>query len=114
MASPPPGLPITTDPAAVQDFILHRTTALPAPCPSRQVLDYLGHVGIDFLLFQRGSGSTWFLRSQHERFRDMPFTDRVVVANAKLVHTQLLDLMGKCHSSYDDGDLVVLDLRNEQ
>ena len=116
MASPPPGLPITTDPAAVQDFILHRTTALPAPCPSRQVLDYLGHVGIDFLLFQRGNGSTWYLRSQHERSWGMQFTftDRVIHANAKLVHTQLLELMSKCPKLYDDGDMVVLDLRNEQ
>ena len=114
MASPPPGLPITTDPAAVQDFILHRTTALPAPCPSRQLLDYLRHVAIDFLLFQRGKGSTWFLRSQQVGFWDMEFSDRVIHANAKLVHTQLLELMSKCPKLYDDGDMVVLDLRNDQ
>ena len=130
IASPPPGLPITTDSAALRDVLMARTTELPPHSPSSLTLDYLRRVGIDFLVFQRGPGenspwylrwrgtlgndSTWYLRKREPIFRSWAVPDRAIRVYAWLVHDQLLELMSKCPKPYDDGDLVVLDLRNEQ
>ena len=64
MVSPPPGLPITTDPAAVQRLHPAPDDRPAASQPEPPDLDYLRHVGVDFLLFQRGNDSIWCLRTQ--------------------------------------------------
>jgi hypothetical protein len=103
MVSPPPGLPVTTDPAAFRGFIMQRTTAFPSPSTSRQMRDYLRHIGIDFLLLQRG-------RWDRQGIPDHPFFERVACLNMRLVQAQLLELMSKCQKRYDDGAIVALDL----
>ena len=109
MASPPPGLPVTSDPAAIDDFIMHRRNTLPPPVPSSQVVDYLRHSGVEYLLFQRGPRSTWYLRA--DAIPDPPFVFRVYLATAFVFHEALLDMMKHYPKLYDDGDVVVLDVR---
>jgi len=108
MASPPPGLPVTSDPAALTDFIMHRRNTLPPPVPSIEVIDYLRHSGVEYLMFQRGPRSTWYLRESE--FPDHPFVFRVYLATAYVFHEALLDMMKHLPKLYDDGDVVVLDL----
>ena len=110
MTSLPPGLPVTSDPAALRDFIMRRRDTLPPPSPTGQVLDYLRHSGVDYLLFQRGPRSTWYLK-QNLKY-DFPFVFRVYVSTAMVFHQTLLDMMEHCPILYDDGDVVVLDLRS--
>ena len=108
MTSPPPGLPVTSDLAALDDFIMHRRSTLPPPAPSSQVIDYLRHSGVEYLIFQRGPGSTWYLREPV--IPDHPFALRVNLAAAFVFHKALLDMIKHCPKLYDDGDVVVLEV----
>jgi hypothetical protein len=108
MVSPPPGLPITPHEADLHDFLMNRSSDLPSPYPSEQVLDYLRRCGVDVLAFQRRHGSVWYLRRDDVPAK--PVLARTIFAIALTVHKQLADLIGKCPILYDDGDLIVLDL----
>jgi hypothetical protein len=108
MASPPPGMPIAADRSALHHFLIDRAGDLPPPAPCEQLLGYLRHAGIDFLIFQRGD-SVWFL---HPEIPDHPLWNRTAHAVGMLIYRQLTNLMNKCKILYDDGDMVVLDVRS--
>jgi hypothetical protein len=109
MASPPPGLPITSDPIGLRDFLSHRTTRFPPPGPSDQILRYLRDAGVEYVMFQRGEDTAWYT---HTRIADKPYWNRLVRTLALLVLGELKGLIQHCKAIYDDGDLIVLDLNS--
>jgi hypothetical protein len=110
MVSPPPGIPVAADRSAVSNYILKRTPLFPVPAPSEQVLGYLRQVGIDFLILQRGEDCYWSLHEQQD-IDEKPMWNRQVQTIERLVYREMLGLMKHCIILYDDGDMVVLDLR---
>jgi hypothetical protein len=111
MVSPPPGMPVTADRSALSDFILQRAADLPVPVSSNQVLEYLRQVGIDFLILQRGEDCLWSWR-EDQAIEEKPVWMRLVQTVERVVRRPLLGLMEQCNIVYDDGDMVVLDLRS--
>jgi len=107
MTSPPPGLPITTDPAGLRDFLSQRTNRLPPPAPTDEVLRYFRHAGIEYLMFQRGENTAWYNKPLIAK---KPYWSRLVNTFAALVLRESMGLMRRCKTIYDDGDLIVLDL----
>jgi len=110
MVSPPPGMPVAADRSALIDFIMHRTVDLPLPAPPDQLLGYLQHVGTEFLMFQRGENCFWS-RRQREAADEKPRWNRMVQTVERVVHKELVGLINICDVLYDDGDVVVLDVR---
>ncbi len=111
MVSPPPGMPVAADRSALDDFVMHRTVEFPLPTPSDRFQVYLQQVGIDFVMFQRGEDC---LRCQRQRepVDEGPRWNRVVQTFDRLVLKQLVSLIDICTILYDDGDMVVLDVRS--
>jgi hypothetical protein len=107
LASPPPGLPITSDPIGLRDFLARRTTKLPPPGPSDRVLRYFRDAGIEYLMFQRGEETGHYTST---KVADKPYWIRLARTMIILVIRELKGLMPSCNVIYDDGDVAVLDL----
>lgn len=112
MTSPPPGMPVSLDWSALRGFLGHTTTEFPPPCPSEDLLSYLRHVGIDFVIFQRGKGTVWYTRDVGPPNKSKSYQIRMIFTIRKLVSEELNGLQSKCKVVHDDGDIVVFDLRS--
>ncbi len=108
LASPPPGMPLTSDPDGLADYLAGRTPRFPSPAAPGEILQYLRNHGVDFLMFQRGD-SAWY-RINESRLRPKPYWNRLIGTFCILGYKDLLALVEHTRTVYDDGDIIVLDL----
>ena len=109
MAGPPPGFPLPAELSSLKAYIDERIDDPPAPYQSDDLYRYLQGVGVDYLIYD--SGPDWFMNEAHLKRDDNLRWNRVVVTISYLIYLQIAELKGKCPILYDDGRLVVLDLR---
>ena len=118
VVSPPPGLPLTRNWKELGAFIDCKSQDLPPPGPVGDFRDFLVGSGVDYLLFERGPKAVFYLVtsyadpkisfSSQEQENKM---DRMLVSVARLIHKSLLNLAQDRHVLFDDGNMVLLDLR---
>ncbi|HKI20713.1 MAG TPA: hypothetical protein VKA15_22675, partial [Isosphaeraceae bacterium] len=105
--SPPPGLPLTADWKKLEAF-LDRKSADPAPPgPVAEFRDFLVRSGVDYLFFERDPSFVYYLK-------DLPYwtyIDYALISIARLTHKNLLNLARDRHAVFDDGNMIMLDLR---
>jgi hypothetical protein len=109
MAGPPPGLPITSDPAGLADYLMQKTYQLPRPASADKLLQYFRNNGVEFLMFQRGEKTAWYHCSESE-IHKKPYWNRLISTLSLLGYKELVSLRERTRTVYDDGDFVVLDL----
>jgi hypothetical protein len=108
MTSPPPGLPVSSDRAAIRRFLAQQTRDFPPSCPADEMISYLRQTGIDFVVFERGEGTIW--AEIPANIPPKPYWNRMIHSFARLISEALMTLRSQCKSVYDDGDMFVLDV----
>jgi hypothetical protein len=110
LASPRPGMPITSDATALLSFLTKKSIRLPPPASPDEVLRYLRAHGIDFLIFERREKQDWYFYTE-DQIKDKPYWTRLIQTLRGVGFKELSNLMLATNITYDDGDIVVLDLR---
>jgi hypothetical protein len=109
--SPPPGLPLTRDWKELEMFLDGKSTVLPPAGPVAEIRDFLVRSGVDYVLFERDPRVVYFLDS------DVPVEPsytRVLYRLARYTYKNFMNLARDRHAVFDDGNLILLDLRERR
>ncbi len=107
MISPPPGLPVSADVNALRSFLQQRTPNFPPHCPADDMISYLQHAGIDFVMYQYFQGRRI---DDHATKPPTQYIQWMVRTFETLLCEDLTILRSRCKVVYDDGDVFVLDV----
>jgi hypothetical protein len=111
LMSPPPGLPLTSDWTALKAAVERTYAGLPPPGPVADFRDFLTRSGVDYLLFERDPKAIYYLYLDVPSNYNYKKFERMWHIVMKLTHENLLNVARDRHAVFDDGNLILIDLR---
>jgi hypothetical protein len=112
LMSPPPGLPLTRDWKGLEAALDNRSPIMPPPGPVADFRDFLVNSGVDYLIFERDPKQVPNLLidvpSHPNGTSNIELLFHILI---KVTHQDLLNLARDRHPVYDDGNMILLDLR---
>jgi hypothetical protein len=112
LMSPPPGLPLTHDWKGLESAVERMGHGIPPAGPVAEFRDFLASSGVDYVLFERDPHAVYYLDVDivHSPTGITRF-ERMCHIVIRLTHENLLNLARDRHPVFDDGNMILLDMR---